>query len=246
VRLLIWSRSESVDTGSVGVKRGILEGNRLRQHLESPRRALWSRNRDRQQPESPRRARLARITLRSSLRSGACGSVLRRPRLALSVHQALHCIARATEALANDYPAPPWARRARSWLRRSRNRWRSAPPSPWRVTLPPATARPGARFIARPGEGQGCGAACRPGGLKGRGGLREPWTRKHPRRAAGPRDRSTPRAFWLLAVVLMTPSPPRGFPFVSGNASLVGSITSNQYAIPLHQSREYNRDDELL
>ena len=47
--------------------------------------------------------------------------------------------------------------------------------------------------------------ACSPGGLKGRGGVDEARTRKHPRRAAGSRESSVPRAFEVFAVVLMAP-----------------------------------------
>jgi len=76
-----------------------------------------------------------------------------------------------------------------------------------------------------------------PGGLKGRGGLREPRTFKHrsaARSAGGPRDRSrprafcpfavsipplesAPRAFWVLAVSIPTPeSAPRAFLGIGG------------------------------
>jgi len=102
------------------------------------------------------------------------------------------CSRDGTRSRLMPHSSPDSARRSR--LRRSRDRWRFAPPCPRRITLPFATARPGAersrsdrvcsngeavraRFIARPGEGQGCGAV--PGGLKGRGGPREPGRSKH-------------------------------------------------------------------
>ena len=119
-----------------------------------------------------------------------------RPRLALSVHQE------------SKPPEPSFASLTRTpgtALLAPRGRSRLTPHSspdsarPRRITLPSATARPGAAFMPRPGAGQGCG--CGPGGLKGRGRLREPRSTKHrsaARSAGGPRDRSTSRAFWLL------------------------------------------------
>ena len=125
-------------------------------------------------------------------------------------------------------PALPFQSSREDTVARARRRSRLTPHSSpdsrrtARITRPnrSATARPGARFIARPGEGQGvrmrssesCAnrvsarlrRACSPGGLKGRGGVDEARTRKHPRRAAGPRESSPPRAFWLLAVSIPT------------------------------------------
>jgi len=145
------------------------------------------------------RASLSRTMRARSSR--ACGFGLRRPHLALSVRQVPHRSREKTRSRLDCHPSPN-------------------PPRPRRVTLPSAIVRPGARFIARPterlgtprlssphslrsrGRGRaGCGAvlawgpaerseaglvrACSDGGLKGRGVVR---------------DRSAPRAFWLLLI----------------------------------------------
>ena len=133
------------------------------------------------------------------------------------------CSRDGTRSRLMPHSSPDSARRSR--LRRSRDRWRFAPPCPRRITLPFATARPGAersrsdrvcsngeavraRFIARQGEGQGCRAV--PGGLKGRGGVA--WAETGPIRATQERGypaqpaSSAPRAFWLLSVVIL-PAP---------------------------------------
>jgi len=144
-----------------------------------------------------------------------------RPRLALSVHQALHCIARATEALANDYPAPPWARRAAHGFAvraiggaprhpvRAGSRFLNAPLGRERVAErkrgPRDQGKGRAAVLSWPGvllseakQGSEDERSESSGGLKGRGGVREPRTYKHrsaARSAGGPRDRSAPRAF---------------------------------------------------
>jgi len=68
------------------------------------------------------------------------------------------------------------------------------------------------------GEGQGLQCCAVPGGLKGRGEVREPRSRKHARNERaqrGPRDRSAPRAFWLLLSPFLPAPKPQNHPLTT-------------------------------
>jgi len=84
-----------------------------------------------------------------------------RPRFALQSTR--HSTASLAPRRRSRTTTPPLGPARRSWLRCSRNRWRSAPPSPRRIRFLNAPLPGSERYRAkarpsRPGEGQGCGA----------------------------------------------------------------------------------------